>query len=295
MSYPIFNDLWPDPELVGQAFRTAGAVILRCPERDLAAFMKLSGQLGSKFVELGTEPGQYRNVGGTRPAVGLYGSPSLFAVSDPANGDEIPLHGELYFQEASPPEVLWFYCQQPASSGGETWLADGRAIFRSLPETLQQRLQEQALLYKRSLPKEGWQKVFGFEQADELAHWLDSKGFDFRFEPDGSLSTGFESPALRGQATETAFINNLLPFGLRQLREPDKTRAQVCWANGKPLAEADLLALEAQANQFRKSLSWQQGDLLLIDNTRTLHGRPRIEDSRRSIFVRMSAKGNCLL
>ena len=37
-----------------------------------------------------------------------------------------------------------------------------------------------------------------------------------------------------------------------------------------------------------EEVPWQDGDILLVDNCRTMHGRRRIEDTRRTIYNALS-------
>lgn len=49
--------------------------------------------------------------------------------------------------------------------------------------------------------------------------------------------------------------------------------------------DSDILAQTKEVTDaVTEDISWQDGDIVLIDNTRVMHGRRQIVDSRRSIF-----------
>jgi alpha-ketoglutarate-dependent taurine dioxygenase len=56
----------------------------------------------------------------------------------------VPLHGELCYLE-TPPRRLWFASAIVAQAGGETRLADARAVYRSMAPDLRQRFVERGL------------------------------------------------------------------------------------------------------------------------------------------------------
>ncbi len=43
------------------------------------------------------------------------------------------------------------------------------------------------------------------------------------------------------------------------------------------------------AQKITTEIAWQQGDILMIDNTRVLHGRRAFSDEKREIYIRLCA------
>lgn len=41
------------------------------------------------------------------------------------------------------------------------------------------------------------------------------------------------------------------------------------------------------AERISIEISWQKGDILMIDNTRIMHGRRAFEDKQRDIYIRL--------
>src|SRR5690606_37363746 len=73
----------------------------------------------------------------------------------------IPLHNEQAYTREWPMKI-WFHCVTAAPQGGETPIADSRAIYRRLPDALRTRFEE-GLLYVRNYGDFDvlWQDVFG--------------------------------------------------------------------------------------------------------------------------------------
>ena len=61
----------------------------------------------------------------------------------------IPLHNEQAYTRDWPMKI-WFYCLQPALEGGETPIADSRAIYRDMPQSIRERFVEGGLMYVRN-------------------------------------------------------------------------------------------------------------------------------------------------
>ena len=59
---------------------------------------------------------------------------------------EVLLHNELSYA-AWWPQRLFFSCLKPASSGGETHIADGRAVYRNIPDRIQEKFETLGVHY----------------------------------------------------------------------------------------------------------------------------------------------------
>lgn len=276
------------PDKVKEILYRQGAVLLRHPQNRLEDFLAFSEQIGQNFYEKGHDAHQHREIGGERGRTHVNSHPSLFWVSAKENSHSLPLHGELYFCSSTPPELLWFYCESSAADACPTLICDGVSLFEHLPQAVQNKLIGQKVKYHRYYTRESWQNSFGFEQASSLKHYLENKSYEYEFYPDGSLSTWFSSDILRKQGNTWAFINNILPFGLRELREPGSSKATVRWIDNTPLSQELLLVIEEKALELKQEIVWQQGDILVIDNTRTLHGRGPMNSADRQLYLRMS-------
>ncbi|WP_292865583.1 TauD/TfdA family dioxygenase [Nostoc sp. LPT] len=55
--------------------------------------------------------------------------------------------------------------------------------------------------------------------------------------------------------------------------------------DGSKLHEEVADELEKLYDKFTQEISWQAGDLAMIDNSRFMHGRREFKDNRRQVFT----------
>lgn len=80
-------------------------------------------------------------------------------------------------------------------------------------------------------------------------------------------------------SNEDAFANSLLlQYG----------KGKVKFADNSLIPETAINEIKQVMNQFTGEIAWQPGDLVMIDNSRFLHGRRAFQDSRRQIFSTLS-------
>ncbi|MGE3725426.1 MAG: TauD/TfdA family dioxygenase [Candidatus Sericytochromatia bacterium] len=273
-----------------QAFKSRGAVILRDLEHtpedlvDLSEIWAAQDFLGlPSFTQT---PQQL--IGANLRRTPLTGYPGVFVASGTADLFELPLHGELYYQYQHPPDLLWFYCATAPTQQGETWLCDGQALFAALPEQVQTAFLSQKIVYTRVQSAENWQRDYQTSDFKALKAFLASQAIESVLEEDGALLTRFTTPALRWHQGQPVFINNVLPFALRELSQPDALRAHVRFEDGQKIPSEMVLLIRDTARQLTCAWPWQTGDILLVDNTRILHGRGTLHPEPRCLYLRMS-------
>jgi alpha-ketoglutarate-dependent taurine dioxygenase len=279
------------PDGLPEMILDKGIVVLRDANCDRDDFVRFSGRIGTEFVSLEEGADRGRMGGGYSGRDTVAGVPSLFSVTGKGFSHGVPLHGELYFQEPDPPHLLWFYCQKPSSDGGETLFCDGEALFAALPRSIQQRLFGADLVYTRRLDPDVWSAHYGTADPAVAMARCQSLKTKASLNCDGSITTEFRSPAIRVRRGIPVFINNLLPFALREIHNPDQTRARVRLESGEPVPADEILEIERIAASLAEAIVWRAGDIAIVDNTRTLHGRNPILDSGREIYVRISNAG----
>lgn len=275
------------------ALASAGCVLLRDPAAGIEDFMRFGDSLGELFYRHEPGPGYERVIGSERGRTYALGIPTLYPVSFRQNVHALPLHGELYYRMQRPPDLLWFYCANYQGSGGETLVCDGKALYRALAPRLQRLLTGRRLVYTRWHSAEAWPQIYGIADLKTLRRYQQASGHALEVHDDASITTRFISDALRLHQGEPCFVNSLLPFALRELHEPG-VRATVRFENGEALAREDLLAIADTSERLTVSLPWQRGDIAIVDNTRSLHGRgPLPADLERTLYLRMGTAAFC--
>ena len=126
----------------------------------------------------------------------------------------LPAHTETSYMRKYPTR-LFFYCTLPATrGGGQTLLADNRAILKNLPRRIVDKLRAEGVAYKRNMPSfhpsvvyiarklrtsviQTWQDSFNTEDPVELERFCKDNEIEMRWREDGSLCLNDTLPALR--------------------------------------------------------------------------------------------------
>lgn len=181
-----------------------------------------------------------------------------------------------------PPELCFFYCVTPPSeAGGETTLIDGSAFYERLPKDLRARFAESGVIYQSHWGPDRWQTEFGVESCDELRHLLGKfPEVEFKLE-NKNLNIRYRTTAFRlTPLGKPAFANAMLAH-LPNVNHPNyqdnkvyfKPDNQVFFGNGQKISDHIINQLIDIHDDILLAHRWQAGDLLLIDNTRFMHGR----------------------
>ncbi len=265
-----------------------GYAVARSVQHNLEDFFHFTNQFGEDFVERGFGLKKSLIVSGNSGRMEAEQYPSIFTETGPEHLHESPLHGELHFLQLSPPKIFWAFCEIASDPPGRLQICDGKQLFESLPAKIQAYLLSHKVMYLRQHAADLWPKIYDTDDFDSVQEYCLQQGYDVDLMSDGSVQTRFYKSALNACEDSYAFINNILPFGLRQVREPDATKARICLEDGDlfPSQWIEMIWDLAQKQAFW--WYWQQGDFIMIDNTRYMHGREKLTTTGRKILVRMS-------
>jgi alpha-ketoglutarate-dependent taurine dioxygenase len=257
-----------DPALIETAYKAHGALLLRGFGADLDAFRRFARSLCPTAV-INESPG--RAVLDAANAIqGVDGGTSAFA-----------LHPELA-REPWRPDAALFGCLTPpgqnGSGGGETTLCDGIALAAALPDHVRKGLDGRRLVYIMGVWPELLRFWLGTDAPDDaiLANPPHPCPYRFWHMPDGRIAREFSRPALhRPMFAEGPAFGNFLLFAR--------------FNNGRgnfpllddltPVPEDWLQAIRATGEALTAEVRWEAGDVLVLDNTRFLHGRRVIGDA----------------
>ncbi len=87
---------------------------------------------------------------------------------------------------------IWFYCMQAAPEGGETPIADSRAVFAPVPEEIRRRFVDKGLMHVRTFGNGldvPWQQVFGTQDRAEVEAYCAKHAITCEWKEDGELRT----------------------------------------------------------------------------------------------------------
>ncbi|ARJ41017.1 taurine catabolism dioxygenase TauD [Pantoea alhagi] len=217
-----------------------------------------------------------------------------------AGYDKVGLHCE---NGNSPfwPDLCWFYCEKAPERGSQTTVCDGKLVFEHLSAAARAAFSLQEIVYSRRVEEQKW-KTYAFHalaaqqnapislEKTTLAHLLSltagAPGTTITLNDDGAIRYQFQTPAIRASHINPQLKHNFANsiFGPSNHYE----KPVITFANGEAIP-ADLPEeADAVCDRFTFDIGWQHGDVVLIDNTRVMHGRRRIEDKARTIFNALS-------
>jgi hypothetical protein len=185
---------------------------------------------------------------------------------------------------ARAPNVGFLFCEvAPNVAGGETTLVDGIQLLAALDPTLRERFQREGLGYHMVWERERWQNELGATSRAQLEPLL-RQSRDTRFEFDGETLRLFHRvPAITATRTGASVFAPALLAHLSHVPAAiaserliySKATNRVCFGDGEDLPDSvvqHLIEIHDALTHFHR---WHPGDLLILDNTRTLHGRNR--------------------
>jgi len=212
----------------------------------------------------------------------------------------IPLHNEQSYARRWPMRI-WFQCRLPAAEGGETPIADSRAIHRLIDPRIRRRFSEKGLMYVRNsgngldVP---WQQVFGTADRAAVEAYCRANGIACEWKKDGELRTRqvCQATAVHPRTGDEVWFNqahlfhvSALDAALREtlldLVEPDDLPRNVYYGDGSPIEEVVLDEIRAVLDSRTIVFPWQQDDVLMLDNMLVAHARAPFRGPRKVVVA----------
>ncbi len=199
------------------------------------------------------------------------------------------------------PMKIWFYCAQAAASGGETPIVDCRKVYQLLDPALRERFAEKHLMYVRNYTGAfdvSWQDFFRTSDRSEVESYCRGAGIEYEWKDGDELRTRqvCQAVARHPQTGEMVFFNQLQLHhvsclapatyeSLRTLfREEDYPR-NVCYGDGTPIEDSVMSEIRDVYRQAAVSFAWREGDILMLDNMLTAHGRKPYSGPRKIVVA----------
>ncbi|MFE8936181.1 TauD/TfdA family dioxygenase [Streptomyces sp. NPDC007872] len=213
---------------------------------------------------------------------GLYSSATW-----PAN-QPMCMHHELSYARRCP-RLLLFACLEPPTGGGATALADAAAVLEALPADLVERFEEEGWLLERSYNGEigaTLPQAFGTEDRGAVDAYCRTHDIETAWQPDGTLRTRQRRAAvvrhpvsgLRCWFNQIAFLNEwtMAPEVREFLIEeygPNGLPFTTRYGGGDPVPRDVVERINEAYEGATVRRPWRAGDLMIVDNLRTAHGR----------------------
>lgn len=285
------------PEEIISLFKQYGALVFRNFEVNADTFLQFSSLYCKDFSSY--QGGAFRLGPLDRQRVNNH--ETLLTVTGPTKCYAIPLHGEMYYARKRP-SILWFFCENPPARDGETIICDGTAIYRNMSPEVKAFFERNPLRYLRHLTLDQWRDAFQTDDVDVVRKWCSENDATLVVdEGDGSVRIEYAAPATfkNPRLREDVFINPLFIVYHYEQAVRSGLAAEVLGdafghscpivvrlEDGSEVPETLLNEVEETAAGLTADVSWRGGDVLMIDNTRVLHGRREYLGADRSIYYR---------
>lgn len=267
-------------------------------EKDFSAFIKALG-LGN-FVDY---------IGGDSPRTKI--ADGIYTSTEAPPSIKIPLHNELSFIDNFPKHI-YFYCHVAPEKDGETIIGDARKISQTMHEKIKSRFKEKGLkytsrYYHKSLlidlinwlqpSHKTWTQVFETSNKDEVERKCRQSNFAYKWNVNDWIEISQQRPATirHPQTNEEVWFNqaHLFDFNPKLLgmwryigaklfycRKHTKMH-EVSYGDLSSIPSNDIYQIMDILDKNTVSFPWQKGDVMVLDNILTMHGRATYTGKRR--------------
>jgi alpha-ketoglutarate-dependent taurine dioxygenase len=222
----------------------------------------------------------------------------IYTSTDHPANQKILLHSENSYA-ANWPLKIFFYCVTPAQQGGETPIADIRKIYQKISPAVLEKFAQKQVMYVRNfgdgfgLP---WQNVFQTNQPEKVAEFCYQNRIKFAWKAENKLKTYSLRAAIAKHPItgETVWFNHALFFHISSLettiRESllaefgeENLPHNTYYGDGSPIEPEVLDEIRAAYQQETVIFPWLTGDILMLDNMLTAHGRQPFLGNRKVV------------
>ncbi|MEU5539085.1 TauD/TfdA family dioxygenase [Streptomyces sp. NPDC020362] len=199
------------------------------------------------------------------------------------------------------PMRQFFSCIVAPHSGGQTPIVDCRTVLARMRPELAELFAAKKLRYVRNFidgVDVSWARFYGTDDPAEVERKCAAEGTGFEWMPDGSLRTSREAEAvLRHPVTGEAVFFNQLALHHPSALDPE-TRSSllafggeqsmprnVFWGDGTVIDDAVVAEVRDLMDRESVAFSWQEGDVLVIDNMLVAHSRSPFTGPRKIVVA----------
>lgn len=227
-------------------------------------------------------------------AVRLVKTERVFTANEAPADARIFLHHEMA-QTPVFPSRLFFFCETPADAGGATPICRSDYLVTRLEQEMPRFIEaclDKGLRYTHTMPEEdnpesgmwrSWHSTFRTDTRASCEEKMKQLGYVGVWNADGSLTA--TTPVLSGvrvlEDGRRVFFNQLIAAYSGFASEGKTADDAITFGDGEKLpAECVLRACEL-AEELTFDIAWQTGDLALVDNYVTMHGRRSFQGTRK--------------
>ncbi|MAG46938.1 MAG: SyrP protein [Gammaproteobacteria bacterium] len=235
-------------------------------------------------------------------AVRINKTDKVFTANEAPREVEIFLHHEMA-QTPTYPKNIFFFCKSASETGGETPLCRSDQLYEALlkaDKALVESFEKFGVIYNSIMSSgdelisgqgRSWQKTLGVSSKNDAEEKLSKLGYSWNWIEDDNLSVTTKTL----QATkelgngQKSFFNQVIAASLGWKKNSENQIAPVRFGNGEEIKESYIELLSELAQSLTLLRSWQDHDILLIDNYRVMHGRkPFAGNKNREVLVSLT-------
>jgi alpha-ketoglutarate-dependent taurine dioxygenase len=209
-------------------------------------------------------------------------------------------HNENSFNLEWPLRLL-FCCVTAPAEGGETPIVDSRLVLRHLDRSIVERFTARGVRYERGYHRGlglDWRKVFATDDPGEVTRKCAAEGLECDWRADGTLRTVAVRPAVvkHPETGELSWFNQAQHWhpsclepetreALLALYDKDDLPRDCRYGDGTPIEDSVMAEILGAYEELEYAFTWQEGDVLAIDNVLVAHARNPYSGPRRLLVA----------
>ena len=223
----------------------------------------------------------------------------VFSANEAPKDVEIYLHNEMA-QTPVFPNIISLFCEKTADTGGATILCRSDIVYKKIATAepqLTEKLAKEGVKYTNMMSSgdnpdsaqgRGWQSTLSVETREQAEEKLLNLGYKWQWDSDGSLSAQTMAlPAIKSVDSDRhVFFNQIIAAyqGWKGVKEDPSIG--LCFGDDSEIPKHFLDKICDIAAETAYDLMWQDGDVAVVDNHLSMHGRrPYGGESVRRVLV----------
>ncbi len=225
----------------------------------------------------------------------------IYTATEYPSDRSIPFHNENSYSSSWPARIC-FFCAVSPKNGGETPIADSRAIYKKIDESIKLKFEEKGVLYVRNYTPGidlSWQEVFQTENKDDVNKFCAENDIEAIWNKQGpELTTKqiCQASYIHPITLEKVWFNQAHLFHASALSSNDidtlqKELGEQYLPRNTFYGDGELIELEVLEHirniyeEEKVKFKWQKGDLMILDNVLTAHSREPFEGERKIVVA----------
>ena len=286
------------PQIEQSLLATGGVLLRGFSVPAVETFQQFASSFGHPLLK-------YEFASTPRSAVSASTGAGVYTSTEYPAHQSIPLHNEQAYTREWPMKI-WFHCVIASPEGGETPIADSRAVYRRMPGHIRKRF-EPGILYVRNFGEMDvpWQKVFNTESRAEVQAFCERSGISWEWKDGDGLRTRQLCQAVETHPVtgEQVWFNqaHLFHISAREAEEREvleeiygieNVPRNTFFADGSAISDEIFDEVRAVLDAETVAFPWEEGDVLMLDNMLVAHARSPFKGPRKVIVAMAEPHGN---